>query len=466
MPEQGDPIRGAEERFAEAVELGQPSARPVDADLARDLEIAEMFRALAPSLSAGADAKARVRARVMAGLAADGPPADGGGSEQEARGSEVRAQGARPAGARTQEAREGAPDSTPTEQLPVIPPAEDAPTTAWPAVPDRSTAAEPATAVLTEPDVAAALRPGRRRRHALPSRPSGRPNPGVASVRRRIMAVGAAALLGVIAIAGGGIFASRDSVPGDPLYAMKRAAEDAGGIFASGNASRAERNLDLAATRLDEIQEMVHESADPELITSALKDFDDATTAGSRLALSGDDSDYTYAQLATWTTRESARLSALRSALPASTQAAADDSARLLERVHRRASALAARSSCSQVTSGAVDDLGPLPATGACVTRQASQGGATAADPNARRASATSNAQQPGARSAAPQPGGSADPAQESGSDGTSPNDESGSATTTTAATPTSDNVDVPLPLPVPIHVPPLLPGKSGITLG
>ena len=50
MPDQGDPIWGAEERFAEAVELGRPSSRPVDADLAGDLEIAEMLRALGPSL--------------------------------------------------------------------------------------------------------------------------------------------------------------------------------------------------------------------------------------------------------------------------------------------------------------------------------------------------------------------------------------------------------------------------------
>lgn len=456
MPDQGDPIRGAEERFAEAVERRRPFAGPVDADLARDLEIAEMFRALGPSLSAGADAKARVRARVMAALAVDGPPSSGGGSAPVAA-----------------PARLTGPDSTPTEQFPVIPPFEDAPDEESPATTQLAVTAladdsGPSTAVMSEPDVVRALRPGRRRRHALPSRPSARPTPGAASIRRRIMVVGAAALMTVIAIAGGSVFASRDSLPGDPLYGIKRAAEDAGGIFAGGNASRAQRDLDLAATRLDEIQEMVHESADPGLITSALQDFADATSAGSRLVLSGDDKENTYADLVSWSSKQSARLSALRSALPAEARPAADDALHLLGRVHQRATALAARSSCSQVTSSAVDDLGPLPASGPCAGRQTSGGSAPASDPAARRTSESSNAHEQGTPSSTPSQDGTSDPALlPSVQGGNSPDDESGSTTTTTQAPANKSNVDVPLPLPVPqINVPPLVPGKPGITLG
>ncbi len=460
MPDQGDPIWDAEERFAEAVDLGRPSSRPVDADLARDLEIAEMFRALGPSLSAGSDAKARVRARVMAAMAVDGPPSNGGGRAPEARLAAPERMGPE----RT------APDS-PTEQLPVIPPVEaepleDIPATTRLAVTTLADESSPSTAVLTELDVVRALRPGRRRRHALPSRPSARPTAGAPSIRRRLMSVGAAALLTVIAIAGGVVFASRGSLPGDPLYAMKRAAEAASGIFAGGDASRARRDLDLAATRLDEIQAMVRESADAGLISSALQDFNDATSQGSRLVLSGNDNENTYADLVSWSTQQTARLSQLRSALPASTQPAAADSLRLLDRVHRRAAALSARSSCSQVASGAADDLGPLPATGPCVRQSAPGGSAPAADPPAaRRASST---QEPGTRSSTPQqdlPSGSA--VTPRGNDGTSPEDESGSVTTTTPAPATSTDVDVPLPLPVPpINVPPVLPGKPGITLG
>src|SRR6478609_5882817 len=102
MLDQGDPSRGAEERFAEAVELGRPSGPPADdPELARDLEIAAMLRALGPGFSPSTDAKARMRARVMGALAVDGPPSDGGGLAA-----------ARPLAS-------GA-ESAPTEQLPVV----------------------------------------------------------------------------------------------------------------------------------------------------------------------------------------------------------------------------------------------------------------------------------------------------------------------------------------------------------
>jgi hypothetical protein len=282
------------------------------------------------------------------------------------------------------------------------------------------------------------------------------------------MAVGAAAMLAVLAIAGGGIFASRDAVPGDPLYAIKRAAEAASGIFAGGDASRAQRDLDLAATRLDEIERMVDESADPSLIASAIQDFDDATSEGSRLVLSGDDSENTYADLSAWSNRQSKRLSGLRHSLPDTVQPAVDDALRLLDRVHRRAAALSARSSCTQVTSGGVDDLGPLPATGQCVRQTSAGGSSSAPDPTARRASGTSSAQETVTPSSVPQQDGSSDPAllPEVNGGGTSPDEEAGSATTTTQAPPSSKNVDVPLPLPIPITVPPLVPGKPGVTLG
>ena len=70
-----------------------------------------------------------------------------------------------------------------------------------------------------------------------------------------------AAALAVLAIAGGSVFASRDAVPGDALYGIKRAAEAAGGIFAGGEAARGQHDLDLATTRLDEIERMARDGA-------------------------------------------------------------------------------------------------------------------------------------------------------------------------------------------------------------
>ncbi len=454
MLDQGDPIRGAEERFAAAVELGRPTSPPADAAadpaLARDLEVAEMLRALAPALSANADVKARARARVMAALAADGP------SDSSTLAGDRFADGR----------RLPSPDSAPTEQLPVVTPAPEAPAEAAPVT--AAHAAGPSTAVLTEPDLAKALRPRRRRRHALPSRPGARP--GTPGIRSRIMVVGAAALLAVVAIAGGGIFASRDAVPGDPLYAIKRAAEAAGGIFASGDASRGQRDLDLAVTRLDEIERMARSgSPDAALLQSSFQDFDAATSAGSRLVLSGADADHSTADLVTWSTQATARLSALHGALPASAQPDADDSLRLLDRVHRRAAALQARASCPESTSGAVDDLGPLPATGPCA-RAATAGTSAGTNPAARTAPGSSNPQEPGAATAPQQQqqDGGSDPALLPGVNVRTSSDDDTAPTTTSAPNSAGGkkNVDVPLPLPVPITVPPLVPGKPGLSLG
>ena len=118
MPDQGDPTWGAEERFAEAVELGQPAGTHVEAadpELARDLEIAGMLRALGPGFSASADAKARVRARVLSARRVDGHSSDGIGAAD-----------------RTA-APESTPEGAPTEQLPVVAPRPDAEPTPAPA---------------------------------------------------------------------------------------------------------------------------------------------------------------------------------------------------------------------------------------------------------------------------------------------------------------------------------------------
>lgn len=443
MPDQGDPIWGAEERFAEAVELGRPSSTPADdPDLARDLEIAGMLRALGPGFSPSTDAKARMRARVMGALAVDGPPSDGGG---------------RTVG-RPQE-----DEAAPTEQLPVVAPApvEDAAPTPLRVVPtaEAEETTLGGTAVLAEPDLTRAVRPRRRRRHALPSRPAARP--AAPSLARRAMAVGMAAAVAVLAIAGGSIFASRDAVPGDALYGIKRAAEAAGGIF-GGDASRGQHDLDLAATRLDEIERMARDGVtDPAVYAAAFQEFGDATRGGTRGLLSGADPARSAGDVADWATQQTARLAELRAALPSATQSDADDASRLLDQVHRRAVALSARSGCAQVTSGSTDDLGPLPATGPCTTaRQATQGGSAPTD----RARTAAPAGQ-GTGQATVQ--GGQQPTQESDQEGT----QSGSggqrvAPTTTSSSPASSsndqqNANDPL-LPLPIPLPPLVPNKQG----
>jgi uncharacterized protein DUF5667 len=456
MPDQGDPIRGAEERFAEAVELGRPSSTPADdADLARDLEIAGMLRALGPAFSPSADAKARMRARVMGALAVEGPPSDGGGIAV-----------GRP--------QENGSEGAPTEVLPVVAPAPvdgfaPIPLRAVPTAAEAPDAEQPrdeaGTTVLAEPDLSRAVRPRRRRRHALPSRPAARPD--TSSLARRVVTVGMAAALAVLAIAGGSVFASRDAVPGDALYGIKRAAEAAGGIFAGGEAARGQHDLDLATTRLDEIERMARDGAtDPAAYTAAFQEFDAATRAGTRQVLAGADPDRSAADLARWATQQTTRLSALRATLPAG-RSDADDALNLLDRVHDRAVAVAARSGCGQVTSSAADDLGPLPAEGSCAARQATAGTSAGATPDRVRTTAPTEGTPQGGQE--PQENGGSDPALVPGDQGSSNGQNRAATTPTTSPAPSSedrDNLNVPLPLPLPITVPPLVPGKPGGLLG
>ena len=453
MPDQGDPVWGAEERFAEAVELGRPPRTPADdPDLARDLEIAGMLRALGPGFSPSADAKARMRARVMGALAVEGPPSDGGGIAV-----------GRP--------QENGSEGAPTEVLPIVAPAPvdgvaPTPLRAVPMAAEASDAEQPrdeaGTTVLAEPDLSRAVRPRRRRRHALPSRPAARPD--TSSLARRVVTVGMAAALAVLAIAGGSVFASRDAVPGDALYGIKRAAEAAGGIF-GGAAARGQHDLDLATTRLDEIERMARDGAtDPAAYTAAFQEFEAATRAGTRQVLAGEDPDRSAGDLARWATQQTARLSALRASLPSASQSDADDALRLLDRVHDRAVAVAARSGCGQVTSNTTDDLGPLPAQGPCTaTRQATPGGSTPTD--RARAVAPTTAQGGGQAQESDGSDPALVPADQAGSDG-----QNRVATTQENSSESSSddqrNVDAPLPLPVPITVPPLLPGKPGGLLG
>jgi len=307
------------------------------------------------------------------------------------------------------------------------------------------------------------VRPRRRRRHALPSRPAARP--GTPSLARRVVTVGMAAALAVLAIAGGSVFASRDAVPGDALYGIKRAAEAAGGIFAGGEAARGQHDLDLAATRLDEIERMARDGAtDPAAYASAFQEFDNATRAGTRQVLAGADPDRSAGDLARWATQQTARLSALRASLPSASQSDADDALRLLDRVHDRAVAVAARSGCAQVTANATDDLGPLPAQGPCTaTRQATPGGSTPTD--RARAVAPTTAQGGGQAQESDGSDPALVPADQAGSDG-----QNRAATTPANSSESSSDdqrsVNAPLPLPVPITVPPLLPGKPGGLLG
>jgi len=391
------------ERFAAAVELGRSPRSWGDEELARELEIVAMLRSRSDAYDPSPTAKAQAKQKLMALLA------DPATAERPAAGRLL---------APAFPAPNDAPDDDPaTELLTQVP----GPVAAAESVPP-SGAEPPAGPSSTEPQSAESedtrldldddfdqelddeaghptahgtpTRPsrlGRSRRsgagrHSRPGRPAGRAadqRPGSASLRRFTL-VGSAAMVLALALAGAGILASRDALPGDGLYTVKRVSESAGLALTFDEMSRAQRHLDLASTRLGEVEQLVATdpkvaTEDPELVTSAIQEFDDSTGEGARILLNDEDAGNAKARddLRSWAAEQSARLTQLQPALPAGAET--EDALALLNRVAGRTAALQGQSACTTPPAG-VDDLGPVPSCEpAGTTRSQDASGATTA---------------------------------------------------------------------------------------
>ena len=172
----------------------------------------------------------------------------------------------------------------------------------------------------------------------------------------RAALIGAAAAAALVALAGTGTFASRDALPGDPMYGVKRVAESTSYALTFGEQAKARRHLEQAQRRLDEVEGMVKRSRtaspspsapaakpDQELLQSTMQEFDSDTSEGSRLLLAGPTPPDTAQvdEVRTWATEQSGRLSEIKSALPAPDRA--DESLALLNRVLGETDALTGR---------------------------------------------------------------------------------------------------------------------------
>jgi Domain of unknown function (DUF5667) len=452
MPEQGDA-----ERFAAAEEQGRSPRSVADPGLARDLEIAAMLRSRAGAYTPRDDERARVRARVMAQLA--GGPAPGATAQLPP---------VRPAA-------DPFPESATeiTTQLHIV---KDEPVETADAV----TAGGATLAHEAGMPVPAAARPGRRARsgrHTMPDRPAARARSTRLRPGRRLLASGAAALIAIVAVAAGGVFASRNALPGDTLYGVKRAAESVGDVLTLGEAARAQRNLDAATTRLDEVRTLAtrdpadRADVDPAVVGSTMRDFDASTADGARALFTAQDTADTgaLARLRTWAAEQVTKLTQLRSSLPASARPDTDGSITLLERLVSRVDALAARQGCPDVTSGSSDDLGPLPATAPCAPRAGTGPGTPA--PGTSRAGTAGRPSAPSGQNGPAEPGTTPDgqePGLLPGVGAPTDGGGQGSSTATTSPTTAPSGPATVLPLPglPPINLPPLVPGGNGVRIG
>jgi hypothetical protein len=235
------------------------------------------------------------------------------------------------------------------------------------------------------------------------------PDSAPARWRSRLTAGLAGAAMAVTALATL-VAVSTDARPGDALYGLKRGTEQT--QLALAGDARGQTLLDLAATRLDELEGLA--DADPALVLDTVRTMDDQTTEGAawltERSVTTDDP-APLEDLAVWTAEQSDELAALTPRLPSGTAEAAQASLVLLSDITTRVTGLRSAIDCAggPAVNGA-DALGPVP--GLCEPEQATP-------PPAGSGTTTSTAPVPGAPApslppatttdAVPQPGGQND---------------------------------------------------------
>lgn len=235
----------------------------------------------------------------------------------------------------------------------------------------------------------------RRTRPATPRVGSGRHQlPVGASWNRRL--AGAIAVLAVLVAAVGLLtIASRDALPGDGLYAVKRGAERAQVALTFDQADRGFVLLHQAERRLAEVTALLQEpatalgpgrsmpgspgvplaadtapayaSGTASEVIDTLAAMDEQTAAGVALltdsAVAAAD-EATLGILPVWAEGQQGLLGALVGDMSAAEQARAEDSLALLQRVGERARSLGGSLPCRCLDEqGPADDLGPVPCT-------------------------------------------------------------------------------------------------------
>lgn len=310
----------------------------------------------------------------------------------------------------------------------------------------------------------------------------------VAGLQGRLLVSAAASLCLLVTLSAMSLVLSRDALPGDALYGVKRSAESAELGLTFGDEPRGFKHLQFATARVDEMEALTArgETGDAGSFVSALQSFDTDAAAGSRLLIEtatnadGDE----LAVLRGWAEQQQARLAEARTAMPDRAASRTNGSLDLLTRVADRASALQGRLACLAVTSGARDDLGLLPATGECVLAPGSgplPGGMPTAGsrPNLTQPVGPPTLEQPNGQQPneplsplnpldpqQPQP---SEPSEPGGPGGPGGPPGSGPGQDEPPTTPPAQTITIPLPLPLlpEITLPPLLPGLlPGLKLG
>ncbi|EME60319.1 DUF5667 domain-containing protein [Amycolatopsis decaplanina] len=180
----------------------------------------------------------------------------------------------------------------------------------------------------------------------------------------------AAAVALVLAMGGITLLLSKDALPGDPLYGIKRAGESASLGLTFDQQDKAKKHLEFAANRVGELGELTRQGAPTDAYFTGLTDFETDLRAGvSQLtALVTDQGGQTrLADLRSWARQQSDRLGLQVGHAPAEARDKFAAARVLLDKVQARTTDLGSRLVCYTITTGSSDELGAVPAAGDCV---------------------------------------------------------------------------------------------------
>ncbi|MFD9896430.1 DUF5667 domain-containing protein [Amycolatopsis sp. NPDC059027] len=284
--------------------------------------------------------------------------------------------------------------------------------------------------------------------------------------RVRLANLAAAAAAAFLTLAGLGLVLSKDALPGDTLYGVKRVGESASLGLAFGDRAKAEKHLEFAGHRVTEVGELAP-ATQAEVYRRTLGDFVTEVRAGvsgmTTVAI-GDAGRQPLADLRMWARNQSSLLATQETRAPADALIAFTEARGVLDRVQQRSTDLVARLGCYQITTGSTDELGALPARGECSTLPVPPSGGGVVP-------------SPGEPVTPPSTGTTTTPPAQlvvsPGSEPTSPTQPSSTPTHGTTPppvyappipTPTQPRLPTPTPPPPPrISLPPLLPGLPPI---
>lgn len=180
----------------------------------------------------------------------------------------------------------------------------------------------------------------------------------------------AAAVALVLALGGLTLLLSKDALPGDPLYGIKRAGESAALGLTFDAQDKAKKHLEFATYRVGELDELTRQSAVSDAYFTGLADFESDLRAGvSQLTslVTGGGGQTRLAELRTWARQQSDRLGSQVDRAPAEARDRFKGARDLLDKVQARSADLGSRLTCYTITTGLSDDLGAVPAVGDCV---------------------------------------------------------------------------------------------------